>query len=480
MDVFEYINTNMKIKNLHFLYRPKFIEDYAVTLTQKIQKNNDDFIPPEIKGLINELKNIVHPRYKMIECLKAGVVYLHGKIPPIIRNYILKYIRESPYLKHFVANSVILAGMNLPIDNLFYISGNGNKQDLINLIGRVNRLNEIFSSDNKDLGRIFIPVHFIEFGEFPQFSGGSLKKKIEKLRDTLKDNVRNPLLKKAQVKESNKSTADQIKEKENQIVSTYNKPDFISKLLRAGAQQLLNYNFDGLKTLEKRINLYRDNDKTDTVNLLDNIKPLFFDGFEDNDFQPQYNIKRLKNAAAVRYYKMFIFNLNTKTLHERIDELVNYWKKKTINSKEKLVYVGSQFGEVSKETDSYQEPGKVYVDVGKHIEENDYLFNLAIIKLQTDEDFLEYEITLLLNTMKEFELITQNQLDSFIYGTASDKEIKILRLGISRTMYRQLKRDQMLSHIGFDDYGNVKGDYLLKEYISNQQGLKKFELTQYF
>lgn len=49
-------------------------------------------------------------------------------------------------VRHFIANSVVLAGMNLPIDSLFYISGFSNLNDLYNLIGRVNRLNEIFGN----------------------------------------------------------------------------------------------------------------------------------------------------------------------------------------------------------------------------------------------------------------------------------------------------------------------------------------------
>lgn len=99
----------------------------------------------ELIELINELGQLVHPDFKMVKYIKKGIIYLHAKLPSNIKNYLLKYVRESNQIKHLVANSVILAGMNLPIDNLFYISGYSNLRDLYNLIGRVNRINEIFS-----------------------------------------------------------------------------------------------------------------------------------------------------------------------------------------------------------------------------------------------------------------------------------------------------------------------------------------------
>lgn len=41
--------------------------------------------------LIEELKEIVHPRFKLIKYLEKGIIYLHGRIPSNIRNYLLKY-----------------------------------------------------------------------------------------------------------------------------------------------------------------------------------------------------------------------------------------------------------------------------------------------------------------------------------------------------------------------------------------------------
>lgn len=471
-----YIFEQSKNKNLHFLYRPRYIEEYAKLLYEKLPVIEEYEIDSDIKKLISELAEIVHPKFKLIKYLSKGLVYLHGKMPLIIRNYVLKYVRESRFLRHFVANSVILAGINLPIDNLFYISGYSNSRDLYNLIGRVNRLSDIFSKENDSLKRIFIPVHFIEMDRFPQNQQGNLEKKIEKLRGRIKDEIKNPLLENSTIATTNSLKAEEIIETEEIIVNSYLTPDFKSRLTRSGAQQLLNYTEQGLQKLSQRFEENQNYIEDDEI--LIKVKELFFDNFEDSDFSPNYSVDRLKNTATVNYYKKFIYNLNTKSLHERINNLVFYWKSKTDNDYQ--IYVGPQFGEVTRKTENYIGQNLVYVDLSDHINDEDYLYNLAIIKLQVDEDYVSYEITLLLNTMLEFDIISQKQFDKFIYGTDSDEEIKILRLGISKGIYRKLKQDNMIKNIHFDDYGNVKANSLLISYVNEQLGIVKFELEQIF
>lgn len=339
---FDYIIEQSKNKNLHFLYRPRYIEGYAKLLYEKLPFIEEYEIDSDIKKLISELAEIVHPKFKLIKYLSKGLVYLHGKMPLIIRNYVLKYVRESRFLSHFVANSVILAGMNLPIDNLFYISGYSNSRDLYNLIGRVNRLSDIFSKENPSLNRIFIPVHFIEMDRFPQNQQGSLAKKIEKLRGRIKDEIKNPLLENSTIATTNSLKAEEIIETEDNIVNSYLTPDFKSRLTRSGAQQLLNYTEQGLQKLSQRFEENQNYIQDDEI--LIKVKELFFDNFEDFDFSPNYSVDRLKNIATINYYKNFIYNLNTKSLHERINNLVFFWKSKTDSDYQ--IYVGTQFGEV--------------------------------------------------------------------------------------------------------------------------------------
>lgn len=471
-----YIRKNSKCKNLHFLYRPIFIERYVEDLYNILPEIKENEIPIEILNLIEELKEIVHPKFKMTKYLEKGIIYLHGKIPQIIKNYLLMFVRKCDFITHFAANSVILAGMNLPIDNLFYISGYSNTKDLYNLIGRVNRLNEIFSSENNELNRIIIPLHFVEIEKFPQNSNGNLKNKVENLRGSYKDTVRNPLLENAHVNLPNKENAIEIIKVENNLLKTLSNPDFLSKLIKGGAQQLLRFSDSGLIKLKNKIQNYQRT--TVNNNLLDEVQSLFFMDFDEEDFNPLFNVKRLEHIETIKYYKKFIYELNKYSLSTRINNLVSYWQLRVF--KDPLIYIGSQFGEVTRETENYQNPNKVYINLNEHLNNDEYIYNIAMIKLQIDEEFIGHEISLLLNTLLEFNIIDQIEFDEFFYGTNKTDELNILRLGISRNIFRKLKSENMIQNIKFDKYGNIKSNNELITYINTKSGIEKFELEQFF
>lgn len=493
---FDYIiNESKKYKkSLHFLYRPRFIEQYAKELFENLPETTNQ--SQTLDYLIEELKEIVHPRFKLIKYLEKGIIYLHGRIPSNIRNYLLKYVREDMGVRHFIANSVVLAGMNLPIDSLFYISGFSNLNDLYNLIGRVNRLNEIFGNGGS-IERILIPIYFTEMKRYPQNGTGTLKNKVLSLRSELKDEVKNPLLEEAMIDNGNRESSDEIIELENTVINNFHNPDFISRLTRAGAQQVLNYSVDGLKILEDVIENYYEtaNYQNIYLDILHKIKEIFFDPFvnQSNDkaifykyFKPTNNVKRLRFDSTIRYYAGFIQS-SYSDLRIRIENQVRYWnrivEKNKLNQEEVeyLQYIGAQFGDKAYNSSDYNDSrAKVYVDIRDYIERIDDLYNLAIIKLQVDDDFVDYEINLLVNTLKEFGIISEEQFNLFVFGTIENTELKILQLGINKALYLKLKRDNQISNIIFDEYKNPKANRELKSYIELKSGIEKFELEQFF
>ena len=460
-------------KNLHYLYKPKDIERYADRLSKVIP---DIIITNELNDLIIELSDLIHPKYKLISFLKKGIIYLHGKVPNNIRNYLIYFVKENDSIKHTIANSVILAGMNLPIDNLFYISGNANMSEMKNLIGRINRLNYIFDRSN-NIDKIMVPVTFININEFPQFRNGNQKKKIQKLSsiDKTNDDVRNPLLENVKVPKNNYIKVEEIRKYEEEIINYFDQEDIISKIKRSQAQQLLRYTEKGLEIILKRIS---ECNMIPNENILDKMRDIFFLNLTDEDFSPLYNIKRLENKYAINYYKLFLENINILSHRERINKQVIYWKNTVLENN--YIYIGEQFGEVVKETGNYKNNKKVYVDLNKYIEDEDYLYNLAIIKLQIDEEFVNYELMALLKLMVDVELITEEQLDEIIFGTVIEDELQVMKLGLSRTLYLKLKNDDMLGKIEFDSFGNIKCGEELRNYINSQKGIVRFELEQYF
>lgn len=61
----------------------------------------------------------------------------------------------------------MVEGMNLPIDNLYIMTVNSlDTKQIINLIGRVNRLNDVFTNDKNNLNKLLPTIHFINTEEY--------------------------------------------------------------------------------------------------------------------------------------------------------------------------------------------------------------------------------------------------------------------------------------------------------------------------
>ena len=440
------------------------------------------------------MKDIVHPKFKLIEFLSKGILYLHGRLPNNIRNYLLKCFRDDASIKHLIANSVILAGMNMPIDSLFFISGFSATNELINLVGRVNRLNEIFSN-NGELNKILVPVHFVELDSYPQNRNGQLKKTVDSLRSNIKDSVKNPLLENSVVNKSNLDNSEKILALESNIVNDFDNPSCISRLTRSGAQQLLNYTELGLIKLEKIIQETEIIHNADNVykEILLKVKEVFFDNFVNEGadraidyryFYPNNNVKRLRFEPTINYYSVFIPS-SYSSLKDRVNNLVSYWEdilsSSSDHNKNFMQYVGSQFGEKAYQSDDYNDSrAKVYIDLNDYKTREYDMYNIAIIKLQTDDEFVDFEIGLLVNSLREFNIISDDLYNLFMFGTNDIKELQISQLGLSKNLYNTLKKDNQIQNIEFDDFHNPRANHHLREYILSKQGIEKFELEQYF
>jgi replicative superfamily II helicase len=100
----------------------------------------------ELKDLISYISDYVHKDYYLIECLKKGVGFHHGRMPQPVRRKIEKFFKDrNSSLKYIFCTSTLLEGVNLPAKNIFVFNeGHGShpfeKIDFENLIGRAGRL----------------------------------------------------------------------------------------------------------------------------------------------------------------------------------------------------------------------------------------------------------------------------------------------------------------------------------------------------
>jgi superfamily II DNA/RNA helicase len=108
-------------------------------------KKDDYKLDYEVLELIDFLKEDIHKKYFLIECLKKGIAYHHGSLPDIVRKEIeTLYINEK--IKTLFCTSTLLEGVNLPANNLFTFQPKKDNSPLTkfefgNLIGRAGRLN---------------------------------------------------------------------------------------------------------------------------------------------------------------------------------------------------------------------------------------------------------------------------------------------------------------------------------------------------
>jgi len=105
-DKYEYILKNSGEKNFIYEGSPRKIE----ILSQKIQDNlpKTSKTSKKLKEFKEILAREVSENFYIIESLNVGLVYLHGKLPDIIKEYIEYKFEDIPEIKYIIANTVIL------------------------------------------------------------------------------------------------------------------------------------------------------------------------------------------------------------------------------------------------------------------------------------------------------------------------------------------------------------------------------------
>ena len=181
-NLYDYIIKNSVSKNFIYHRRPIKVEEIAVALSNHLDKVNDI----EIEKIKNILKENVHKDFKLIDTIDKGIIYLHAKLPDSIKDFLEDKFKNVKSLRYIVANGVILEGVNLPIKTLFILNTHTLKEkELTNLIGRVNRLNEIFDSETNNLSMLIPKIHFVSDKDYN--SNENMKNKIDLLRSNVFD-----------------------------------------------------------------------------------------------------------------------------------------------------------------------------------------------------------------------------------------------------------------------------------------------------
>lgn len=495
-DELDYIKNNSLKKNLVFLTNPRDIEKYAQRLIEISVIDSE-----KLNNISQELAKQVHEDFYLVDCIKKGIAYIHGKLPDDIREYIVsKFKNENPEdnipIKYLVANTVVLSGVNFPIDNLFILklTTKQSKNDLINLIGRINRLNYIFNTNNKSLEKLLTPVHFIS-SVYDNNSNYKLIDQMKKLRSIVfEDKIKNDLIKDKPEK-GKKTEANFQKEldrynknhkKLDMIVETeYNRrkneelvSNHIEQLIYIYDLQNLYHNveerileiFDSIKNIDKTT-LY---DSTEEK-VMDLIYLVFFEQYENMIYKEIFNdhkVGRLRKKSARNYYIGFIKSQRN-SLKSRIRSQVEYYEKlaKSFEYDDYMIYVGPELGELPYESEIYSTLKKVYINI--KAKEPVELVNITISKINIEDDYVSFHLHKFFGFLFDVDLLTTDEYNELVYGSNDEDFIHLVTQGLPISMVHRLSEDNIMEHIKITDY-NIKGNEEYKKYHIDQKSKSDF------
>ena len=362
------LNGEKSSKNIIYLNRPKHIEEFSIELVNN--NNNSELTNNEI---VTAISDFIHPDYNLIKCIKKGIVYHHGGMPEIIRLYVEKIFTENHNLEFIITSSTLLEGVNIPAEKIFLLSTKKGRRNLStsqfkNLIGRVNRFSEIFSSDNGNL-KLLEPKIYVIKSKFENKRANIEKFITSRARTEIKtsDEVNNLLLKDVEtLNEAQKNKLDLSLEYLENIEPNSTELEDINYVQSKIAQLCYKnnvYDFDIKLSEQKLISnlvIYKSNlfpIIKDSNQLIGAIHSIFFNEINIID----NNIKRLKNPAARRFYAMILnWRSSSTSYKEMIGSFISYWK--SLSGENCLIYVGAKWG-IDKRNPTDHLP--LYIDLRK-------------------------------------------------------------------------------------------------------------------
>ncbi|EKF9266054.1 DEAD/DEAH box helicase family protein [Vibrio cholerae] len=490
-----YIIENSKDKNFLYLRAPKRVEELSILLDSKLE-----FIgSPSLMELSDVISMNVHKDFYCVDYIKKGLVYLHGKLPDLIKEYLEFKFSENKEVKYVVANSVILEGVNLPVDNMYIMNTNSlDAKSLTNLIGRVNRLNEVFDDERRSLDKLMPSVHFVNSKDFNR-KGGNMENQIRKLKSgVFKDTLENPLLVNFDIdkmkldlekaREENKlervvtlerklDEYQEIKGREDFLItSELDSHNRVKKVLLES--DILSVYFNSEQMINKLSN------KVDTIvqhptwkesHIIDRVYLLFIQGLES--YIVKKDFLRLQHEKARDFYKMFTGNLHRLSLKEHISDTIRYFQSIKYLPQGREFYIGESYGEVGKINPDGKFGKAVYLDLAT--KSNKELANISLVKIKIESDFVSYTLNNFVNVMYDLDIISEEEYELYIYGTTNKSNSEFVKLGFSGSLINRLDRDKQMSNLSINDHGLVEYNDDFVKYINVQDDLIKFEIGKF-
>ncbi|MFT5594610.1 MAG: hypothetical protein ACI8SR_003001 [Oceanicoccus sp.] len=428
-DQFDLIIGKSLNKNIIYFNKPKSIESFCSDFILKLDDVDCDIVNVACEAISEG----VAPDYRLVECLRKGVVYHHGSMPESVKVYVEDVFRRSGSVKFLVTSSTLLEGVNFPAERLFILdnkkgTGNLTPSQFKNLVGRIGRFSEVFSSKEKpDLSLLEPHVYIV--GTDLYTSRADLKgflSRTMKVDLRLSDKLENLLLDNTAVNDLNigrlESAKKRLENLQEGIVDDY-RGEYVETLV-GKALFVNNISEIDIFLYENEIQRYLDDYLaesgliTDTDELV-NLISICFIGFIDDGV-----LSRLSNQAAKNYYSMFLnWMISNYSFSRMVANIVYYWNQAT----NPIVYVG-KWGEIKYEGGFANH----WVNIK---EKNDVeIINLAIVRVKEEEDFVDYQLFRFIDVLNDCGLLDHDFYSKLKYGTTDEIRINLIKEGFSRPL----------------------------------------------
>lgn len=433
---FDLIKGEALSKNIVYGNKKKSIESFAIELSEVLPPVHC----PLIQTACDELEELFDRRYKMISCLRKGVMYHHGSIPDTIRLYLENLFSTSTKMKFLVCNSTLLEGVNLPIERLFvydftkgrsYLSSSQFK----NLVGRVNRFSEVFAPGvDAALRKLESSIYLLGVDGYTSKRADlkSFYKKVVNVSKVDKDIVSNVLLEATKIVEGKVSDRYEdaverlenlhpgvVKDRECKYVTTD-----VGKLLIANSVSEIDV-FEQEKAIDSMIK--RSVEANGLINNVDRLMVAIWKSFIEyfDDSREYSDLLRLKREPARNFYAMILdWKLKKYSMKQTIRFTLDYWEKLAAEKRSDYVFVG-KWGDTTYADSKFEHWVRISEkDVSERI-------NLAIVRLKDEDDFFDNKMFRFVEVLNGVGALDSGFYKLIKYGTADDTKIQLIRDGYS-------------------------------------------------
>jgi len=456
-DYLAYLSDNSASKNIVYFNRPKHIQNFAKKLADYLPEINSSIVEEAAK----EISGNMHEKYLLLHCMKHGMLYHHGSMSDAIRSYTEHLYRNCEDIRYLLSNSTLLEGVNLPIERMFLFSiskgpGNLRPSQFKNLIGRVNRFSEIFSSPSSEsLKKLQPEIHIVGTDDYIRANARlhTFCENVMRVSKNDKDVIENVLLDGASINDKNEGDFDRamsrLENLEPGITGEYECHVVDTEV----GLKLLENNVTEINVFESEHKIKNVLEQSASSNGIirdsNALMALIYDAFvsfiDPNNNNQRNSLLRLQSDKAQTFYAMFLdWRIEKAPMPVMIQRFIKYWEKLPENTP---VFVGS-WGDTKKDEGEHRE-SFTYI-TGKTLGEK---INLAIVRIKEEEDFFDYVIFRFIDILNELELIDEAFYKLVKYGTTDYRVITLIKNGFSRGVAELLMKNYIAFIKFVDDDG---------------------------